>query len=67
MTAPRLAAGWDTIPPGYRSPAMIDERQHCLDLIVTPAATVFRFTEVVDFFVLDEGITYQLHDPTTPT
>jgi hypothetical protein len=63
VTAPPLAPGWDATPPGYRSPAMIDERQHFLDLIVTPAGTVFRFTEVVDFFVLDDGIAYQLHDP----
>lgn len=63
VDAPPLEAGWDGIAPGYRSPAMIDERQHFLDLVVTPTATVFRFSEVVDFFVLEDGIAYQLHDP----
>lgn len=63
VDAAPLAAGWDEAAPAYRSPAMIDADQHFLDLIVTPKATVFRFTEVVDFFVLDDGIAYQLHDP----
>jgi hypothetical protein len=58
-----VAPGWETTVPGYRSPAMIDEHQHFLDVISTADATVFRFTEVVDFFVLREGIAYQVHDP----
>lgn len=63
VDAPPLKAGWDAPTPGYRSPAMIDDRQHFLDVLVTQAATVFRFSEVVDFFVLADGIAYQLHDP----
>ena len=63
VDTPPLPAGWEQAAPGYRSPAMIDEHQHFLDLIVTPQATVFRFSEVVDFFVLADGIAYQLHDP----
>ncbi len=62
VAAPPLPTGWDEAAPGYRSPAMIDDHQHFLDVIVTPHATVFRFTEVVDFFVLEDGIAYQLHD-----
>jgi hypothetical protein len=62
VEAPPLAPGWDAVTPSYRSPAMIDERQHFLDVVVTPGATVFRFSEVVDFFVMDGGIAYQLHD-----
>lgn len=63
VDAPPLAEGWDDASASYRSPAMIDDAQHFLDVIVTPRGTVFRFTEVVDFFVLDDGIAYQLHDP----
>lgn len=63
VDAPPLAPGWEATAPGYRSPAMIDEHQHFLDVVVTPGATVFRFSEVVDFFVLDGGIAYLLHDP----
>jgi hypothetical protein len=63
VDAPPLAAGWDAVAPSYRSPAMIDERQHFLVVLVTSDATVFRFTEVVDFFVMDDGIAFQLHDP----
>lgn len=63
VDAPPLEAGWEATTPGYRSPTLIDERQHFLDLLVTPTATVFRFREVVDFFVLADGIAYQLHDP----
>jgi hypothetical protein len=62
VDAPPLAEGLDEVEASYGSPAMIDERQHFLNLFVTPTATVFRFTEVVDFFVLDDGIAYQLHD-----
>jgi len=63
VAAPPLAENWDEAEATYGSPAMIDERQHFLNLFVTPTATVFRFTEVVDFFVLEDGIAYQLHDP----
>jgi hypothetical protein len=62
VDAPPLDAGWEAIAPGYRSPTMIDARQHFLDVVVTPDATVFRFSEVVDFFVMADGIAYQLHD-----
>ena len=63
VDAAPLAPGWETVAPGYRSPAMIDDLQHFLDVIRVGDVTVFRFTEVVDFFVLDDGIAYQLHDP----
>jgi len=63
VDAPPIAPGWRELTPGYRSPARIDDTQPFLDVIVAPDATVFRFTEVVDFFVLDDGIAYQLHDP----
>lgn len=63
IDAPPLAPGWAEAAPGYRSPAMIDDVQHFLEVIVTPAATVFRFTEVVDFFVLGDGIAFHVHDP----
>jgi hypothetical protein len=63
VDAPPIAPGWTDLTPGYRSPALIDDTQHFLDVVVAPDATVFRFTEVVDFFVLADGIAYQLHDP----
>jgi hypothetical protein len=42
---------------------MIDDHQHYLDVIRAPDATVFHFSEVVDFFVLEDGIAYQILDP----
>ena len=62
VTAPPIAPGWQDIAPGFRSELMIDDHQHYLDVIVAPDATVFHFSEVVDFFVLDDGIAYQAHD-----
>lgn len=53
---------WTGATPGYRSPIMIDDQQHFLDVVVAPEATVFHFSEVVDFFVLADGIAYRLHD-----
>lgn len=62
VDTPPIAPGWQDIAPGYRSELMIDEHQHYLDVIVAPDATVFHFSEVVDFFVLEDGIAYQVHD-----
>ena len=59
---PPIADGWERINPGFRSDLMIDDHQHFLDVIAAPDATVFHFSEVVDFFVLDDGIAYQVHD-----
>lgn len=60
---PPIADGWQHRTPGFRSELMIDDHQHYLDVIQTPEATVFHFSEVVDFFVLGDGIAYQIHDP----
>ena len=62
VAAPPIAPGWQDIAPGFRSELMIDDDQHYLDVIVAPDATVFHFSEVVDFFVLEDGIAYQVHD-----
>ena len=62
VDAAPIAAGWQNLAPAYRSDLMIDDHQHFLDLIVAPDATVFRYSEVVDFFVLEDGIAYQVHD-----
>ena len=62
VDAPPIAPGWQTLAPAYRSDLMIDDHQHFLDVIVTPDATVFHYSEVVDFFVLEDGIAYQVHD-----
>ena len=62
VDAPPIAPGWQDLAPAYRSDLMIDDHQHFLDLIVTPGATVFHYSEVVDFFVLEDGIAYQVHD-----
>ena len=62
VDAPPIAPGWQDLAPAYRSDLMIDDHQHFLDLIVAPDATVFHYSEVVDFFVLADGIAYQVHD-----
>ena len=62
VAAPPLPAGWDEGEPAWRSATLVDERRPFLALHLTPDATVFRFGGVVDFFVLDDGIAYQLQD-----
>ena len=62
VVAPPIAPGWQGMAPAYRSDLMIDDHQHFLDVIEAPDATVFHFSEVVDFFVLQDGIAYQVHD-----
>ena len=57
-----IAPGWQAIAPAFRSDLMIDDHQHFLDIIVAPDATVFHYSEVVDFFLLEDGIAYQVHD-----
>ena len=59
-----LGTAWRSTPPAYRSPLKIDASQHFLNVVLTPNATVFSFTDVVDFFVFRDGIAYQPFDPT---
>lgn len=63
VAAAPLPAGWDEAPPAWRSAAADDEYGPFLALHVTREATVFRFGGVVDFFVLPDGIAYQVLDP----
>ena len=62
VEAAPIAPGWQDLAPAYRSDLMIDDDQHFLDVIVAPNATVFHFSEVVDFFVLEDGIACHVHD-----
>ncbi len=62
VDAAPIDPGWQVIAPAYRSDLMIDDHQHFLDVIKAPDATVFRFSEVVDFFILEDGVAYQVHD-----
>jgi hypothetical protein len=62
VAAPPIDPGWSRIDPVYRSDLRIAGGAHYLDVIMASDATVFRFSEVVDFFLLDDGIAYQVHD-----
>jgi hypothetical protein len=63
VDASPIGAGWRATAPAYRSPLKIDDEQHVLDIVITPRGTVFHFSEVVDFYVLDDGVAYVLLDP----
>ena len=62
VSAAPLPPGWERLPSSYASPAMIDDEQHFLTIVTTERCTVFRFTEVVDFFVFGDEILCHLHD-----
>nr|MBA3890929.1 hypothetical protein [Gemmatimonadaceae bacterium] len=57
-----LPPGWDSKPRAYESTAKIDDQQSFLSIIVAEECTIFRFTEVVDFFIFPTEIVYQLLD-----
>jgi hypothetical protein len=63
VAQPPLPPGWEETPLSYASPAMIDERQPFLTILVLDACAVFRFTEVVDFFVFRDRVLWRLLDP----
>jgi len=58
-----LPAGWDRAPAAYASPILVDDEQSFLYVIPVGACTVFRFTEVADFFIWPDRILCRLLDP----
>lgn len=62
-TAEPLPGTWDAGEPTFRSPAEIRPGIPFLAVHQVADTTVFRFTEVVDFFVRPEGIEVLLRDP----
>jgi hypothetical protein len=57
-----LAAGWETSAPTYRSTTLIDEETSFLYVVQHDGCTVFRFSEVVDFFIFPDRILCRVID-----
>lgn len=58
-----LPVGWDADGPVVRSPLQIREGVPFLGVYQVAGVTVFRFSEVVDFFLSADTIEVRLHDP----
>ena len=58
-----LPDGWDRGHATYRSPLLIDDEQSFLYVIPVGTCTVFRFTDVVDFYIWPDRILCRLLDP----
>lgn len=63
VDADPVPAGWDADGPVVRSPLEIREGVPFLAVYQVKDVTVFRFSEVVDFFLAADTIEVRLHDP----
>ena len=63
VTDAPLTPGWEETAPAYSSATRIDEETSFLYVLEYHGCTVFRFSEVVDFFIWPDRILCRVLDP----